>query len=160
MPRLQQGPMDKSALCIDQFAANGTLATGSMDRTISLWDTREGLSMSRSSAISLLISSATSLISLTLPSSSSIPSLRCHSTSPFTLANATHSGSVQIWDVRSPKHPLFSVSKTPTAGQEGRKVTKGMKVLGERLLAVDWDGEVIVAGGEDGEVGIWRGKGE
>ena len=36
--------MDKSAMCIDQFAANSTLATGSMDRTISLWDTREGWS--------------------------------------------------------------------------------------------------------------------
>ena len=41
-----------------------------------------------------------------------------------------------------------------------RKVTKNGKVLGERLLAIDWDGEVIVAGGEDGEVGIWTGRGE
>lgn len=31
-------------LCIDQFSANGTLATGGMDRTICLWDTREGTS--------------------------------------------------------------------------------------------------------------------
>jgi ribosome biogenesis protein YTM1 len=38
----QQGPSDKSALCIDQWSVNGTLATGSMDRTVCLWDTREG----------------------------------------------------------------------------------------------------------------------
>jgi ribosome biogenesis protein YTM1 len=38
----QQGPMDKAMLCIDQFSGSGTLATGSMDRTISLWDTRGG----------------------------------------------------------------------------------------------------------------------
>ena len=34
--------MDRSMLCIDQFAATGTLATGAMDRTVCLWDTREG----------------------------------------------------------------------------------------------------------------------
>jgi ribosome biogenesis protein YTM1 len=33
-------------------------------------------------------------------------------------------------------------------------------VFGERLLAMDWDGETIVAGGEDGEVGIWKARGE
>lgn len=36
-----------------------------------------------------------------------------------------------------------------------RKVMKNGKVLGERLLVVDWNGEVLVVGGEDGEVGIW-----
>ncbi|RSH90780.1 ribosome bioproteinsis protein ytm1 [Saitozyma podzolica] len=142
---VRQGPMDKAMLCIDQFSGNGQLATGSMDRTISLWDTRE----------------ATSLISLSIPTTSPVPSLRCHPTSSFTLAAATYSGTVQIWDVRSPKTALFSVSKAASATAEAtRKVTKNGKVLGERLLAVDWDGEVLVAGGEDGEVGIWRARGE
>ncbi|WVQ97892.1 ribosome biogenesis protein YTM1 [Kwoniella sp. CBS 9459] len=140
---LRQGPMDKSGLCIDQFRANGTLATGNMDRTICLWDTRQ----------------ATSLISLTLPTSSPVPSLKCHPTSSFTLASATYSGVVQIWDVRSPKHALFSISNTTKSSGEKRKVTKNGKVLGERLLALDWDGETLVAGGEDGEVGIWRATG-
>jgi ribosome biogenesis protein YTM1 len=27
-------------------------------------------------------------------------------------------------------------------------------------LAGDWDGEMVVAGGEDGEVGIWNARGE
>ncbi|WWD18794.1 ribosome biogenesis protein YTM1 [Kwoniella shandongensis] len=142
---LRQGPADKAALCVDQFQANGTLATGNMDRTICLWDTRQ----------------ATSLISLTLPTSSPIPSITCHPTSSYTLASASYSGVVQIWDIRSPKNALFSVSKAQSkAAEETRKVTKNGKVLGERLLAMDWDGEVLVAGGEDGEVGIWRARGE
>lgn len=42
---LRQGPFDKSALCVDQWKMNGTLATGNMDRTICLWDTRQGQSL-------------------------------------------------------------------------------------------------------------------
>jgi ribosome biogenesis protein YTM1 len=42
---LQQGPSDKAALCIDQMAQSGTLATGHMDRTVCMWDTREGMTM-------------------------------------------------------------------------------------------------------------------
>ncbi|KAK4684088.1 ribosome biogenesis protein, partial [Tremellales sp. Uapishka_1] len=138
---VRQGPMDKSILCIDQFSSSAVLATGSMDRTISLWDTRD----------------ATSLISQTLATGSPIGSLKCHPTSAFTLASTTYSGLVQIWDIRSPKNPLFSVSK---ANDIREKVTKNGKVLGERLLAGDWDGELLVAGGEDGDVGVWRGRGE
>lgn len=145
----QQGPMDKSALCIDQFASSARLATGSMDRTISLWDTRQ----------------PTQVISQSLATSSPVPSLKCHPTSDFTLASATYSGIVQIWDVRSPKNPLFSVSKATSAAAAAakgteRKVSKNGKVFGERLLALDWDGETVIAGGEDGEVGIWKARGE
>jgi hypothetical protein len=41
---LQQGPADRAGLCIDQLAntGKGTLITGGMDRTVCLWDTREG----------------------------------------------------------------------------------------------------------------------
>ncbi|KAL7423568.1 ribosome biogenesis protein ytm1 [Cryptotrichosporon argae] len=138
---IRQGPADKALLCVDQFAGNGTLATGGMDRTVCLWDTRE----------------ATSLISLVLPTASPVPSLTCHPTSPFTFAAATYAGAVQIWDVRSPKHALFTMARKTKVERE---TTNNGKVLGERLLAVDWDGEVVVAGGEDGEVGLWRARGE
>lgn len=135
----QQGPSDKALLCVSQFAPSGQLAAGSMDRTITLWDTRQ----------------AASVIAQTLNVGSPVPAIACHPTSSFTLASATYGGTVQIWDVRSPKHALFSVRH-----EAGRKETKNGKSLGERLLAVDWDGEVLVAGGEDGEVGLWRARGE
>lgn len=140
--RCQQGPSDKALLCLDQFAQTATLAAGSMDRTVTLWDTRQ----------------ATSLIAATFNLASPVPSVTCHPTSPFTFAAATYAGNVQIWDVRSPKHALFSVKRTPKEGE--RTETKNGKSLGERLLAVAWDGEVLAAGGEDGEVGTWRARGE
>ncbi|WWC87073.1 uncharacterized protein L201_001959 [Kwoniella dendrophila CBS 6074] len=146
---IRQGPFDKSALCIDQWESNGTLATGNMDRTICLWDTRQ----------------ATSLISLTLPTNSPIPSLKTHPTSSFTLASATYSGLIQIWDIRSPKHSLFQISSSTSSSastmkeSERRKVTKNGKVLGERLLSLDWNGDLLVAGGEDGEVNIYNATG-
>ena len=104
-----------------------------------------------------VIISATSLTSLIIPTSSPVPSLTCHPTSNFTLCAATYSGAIQIWDIRSPKNALFSVRKQPKA--DARKSNDRGKVFGERLLACDWDGEVVVAGGEDGEVGIWRARG-
>jgi ribosome biogenesis protein YTM1 len=155
--------MDKSMLCVDQWQPNGTLATGSMDRTISLFDTREGtLPFFSPPLFSQLTCSATSLISLTLSTKSPVPSLKCHPTNSFTLANVTYAGNVQIWDVRSPKNALFDVRKAGgnAGGEKKRDVTERGKMLGERLLGMDWDGEVLVAGGEDGEVGIWRARGE
>jgi len=115
-----------------------------MDRTVTLWDTR----------------AATSVIAQTLNVGSPVPSIACHPESNFTLATATYGGAVQIWDVRSPKNALFAVSRKQKEGQQQRTQTKNGKALGERLLAVDWDGEVLVAGGEDGEVGIWNARGQ
>lgn len=91
---------------------------------------------------------AQSLISLTLSTSSPVPSLRAHPTSQFTLATGTYSGNLQIWDIRSPKQALFSVRRQQKEGK------------GERVLGIDWNGEIMVAGGEDGEVSVWSARGE
>lgn len=91
---------------------------------------------------------AQSLISLTLSTSSPVPSLRAHPTSQFTLATGTYSGNLQIWDIRSPKQALFSVRRQQKQGK------------GERVLGIDWNGEIMVAGGEDGEVSVWSARGE
>jgi len=130
---VKQGPSDRAGLCIDQLAntGKGTLITGGMDRTVCLWDTRE----------------ASSIISLILPTPSPVPSVAAHPTSPHLFSAATYSGLLQIWDVRSPKSPLFSVNRSHKEGKE-------------RVLSVDWDGEILVAGGEDGEVGVWLARGQ
>lgn len=95
-----------------------------------------------------------------LQTPSPIPSIRTHPTSQFTLASASYSGTIQIWDIRSPKNALFSVSKATSSSGNKQQVTKNGNVLGDRLLAVDWDGQILVGGGEDGEVGVWRARGE
>ena len=98
---------------------------------------------------------AASVVSLTLSTPAATPSVTAHPTSHFTLATASYSGHLQIWDVRSPKQALFSVKKNP---RKDNKIVGGG--TGERLLSVDWDGEVMIAGGEDGEVGVWSARGE
>lgn len=140
----QQGPSDRSILSLST-STSGPVACGTMDRTISIYDPRP--------------SSSTSIV-LSLPTQSPVPAVKCHPTSEFTMMGVTYSGLVQIWDVRSPKSGLFSVQKQPKPSGDERKVTKNGKVLGERLLAADWDGQRVVAGGEDGEVGIWNARGE
>jgi ribosome biogenesis protein len=154
---LKQGPQDRAGLCIDQLSGSGTLITGNMDRTICLWDTREGESdlvsvlyrciwVAKIEFLFILI--ATSIISLILPTPAPVPSIAAHPTSSYLLSSATYSGVLQIWDVRSPKQALFSVNRVPKEGK------------GERVLCVDWDGERMVAGGEDGEVGLWTARGQ
>lgn len=43
MESTRQGPGDKAGLCLDQMSGgSGRLVSGSMDRTVCFWDTREG----------------------------------------------------------------------------------------------------------------------
>ena len=142
----KQGPSDRSILSLST-TPTGLVATGTMDRTISIYDPRPTSSQS---------------ITHVLNTGSPVAAIKSHPTSEFTMMGVTYSGLVQIWDIRSPKSALFSVQKPGNAGGgEGRRtVTKNGKVLGERLLAGDWDGEKVVAGGEDGQVGIWNARGE
>jgi ribosome biogenesis protein YTM1 len=109
------------------------------------------------SDISLWDPLSETIVAKSLLTKSPVSSIACHPTSQFTLAAATYSGVVQIWDVRSTKKPLFEVRRNRNEQEgQGERLTKSGKLRGERLMAVDWDGEVLVAGGEDGEVGVWR----
>lgn len=133
---LKQGPLDRAALCIDQFnGQSGSLVTGNMDRTICFFDTRE----------------STNLISLIINTPSPVPSISVHPTSQYSLASATYAGAIQIWDIRSPKQALFTVQKQAESAKDTH--------IG-RLLGLDWDGEILAAGGEDGEVGVWTARGQ
>ncbi|BGP15196.1 hypothetical protein JCM10213_000854 [Rhodosporidiobolus nylandii] len=130
---------DKVLLSLSQLAAPNLLATGSTDRLICLWDLR---------------TDATQNISLTLPGHSApVSAVAAHPTSSLLLASGSYDGTVRIWDARSAKQALFTLPLPPKEGEEDRKEP-------ERILAVDWDGERLVAGGEGSRVVTWRVSGQ
>lgn len=107
------------------------LITGSTDRLISFFDFRE----------------STQIISLSLPGHQGpVSSVVAHPTSPLLLASGSYDGTVKIWDARSPKQALFSMDMPRDEGSSGGQ---------EKVLAVDWDGERLVAAGEGKKVVSW-----
>ena len=121
---------DKVLLSLTQMASRNLLATGSTDRTVSFWDLRE-----ESQLISLTMKGHTGPVS----------AVASHPTSPLLLASGSYDSTVRVWDARSPNQALFVL---PMPKEEGAK--------GDKVLAVDWDGERIVAGGEGAKVVVWR----
>ena len=147
---------------MDQMAGSSSiLVTSHADRTVCLWDARDGqftltspghssrsCSPPRRSFIFVL--SENSIISLTLPSAhaSHIPFVRAHPTSQHLIATGGHDGELKIFDVRSPKQALLGVKR-----DEKREI-KGE----DKLLCGDWDGEIIGVGGEGCVLEVYRGK--
>ncbi|KAL7410122.1 WD40-repeat-containing domain protein [Mrakia frigida] len=132
---IKQAPSDKVCLDMDQMAGSSSmLVTSHADRTVCLWDARD----------------ESAIISLTLPSAhaSHIPFVRAHPTSQHLIATAGHDGELKIWDVRSPKQALLGVKR-----DENREI-KGE----DKLLAGDWDGEILAVGGEGCILEVYRGK--
>jgi ribosome biogenesis protein YTM1 len=64
---------------------------------------------------------------------------------------------VKLFDTRSPRRALFSLSRPQGAATAGASIG-GSK---EKLLASAWDceGQVVLAGGEDCKVNVFRGEG-
>lgn len=111
------------------------LATGSTDRLISYWDLRE----------------ATANISLTLAGhTGQVSALAPHPTSPLLIASGSYDSTVRIWDARSTKSALFVIPLPPKEGEEFSGPGR------EKILALDWDGEKLVAGGEGARVVVWK----
>lgn len=125
---------DKVILDLTQMASANLLATGSTDRLVAFWDLRE-----QTQAISLLLAGHTAPVS----------SVCAHPTAPLLLASGSYDSTVRIWDARSPKQALFTVPLPPKDGAEPGAAQ-------EKILAVDWDGERLVAGGEGARVVSWR----
>lgn len=126
---------DKTLLSLVQLASPNLLATGSTDRLISLWDLRES-----TQNISLSLSGHLSQVSC----------LAAHPTSPVLLASGSYDSTVRIWDARSTKQALFVINLPPKEGEEAEGNGR------EKILAIDWDGERLVAGGEGARVVVWR----
>ncbi|SCZ91312.1 BZ3500_MvSof-1268-A1-R1_Chr1-2g01326 [Microbotryum saponariae] len=108
------------------------LITGSTDRSIGVWDTREDAS----SHISISLTGHTGPVS----------SVVGHPKESLLIASGSYDSTVKIWDVRSPKQALFSLDMPREEGDETKN----------RVLALDWDGERLVAAGEGAKVAMWR----
>ena len=122
------------------MASPNLLCTGSSDRLISFWDLRD----------------STTNISLTMPGHTGpVSSVSAHPTSALLLASGSYDGTVRIWDARSPKQALFVLPLPPKEGgaEAGKKGE-------EKILAVDWDGERLAAGGEGARVVQWKVSGK
>ncbi|KAJ3203379.1 WD repeat-containing protein 12, partial [Dinochytrium kinnereticum] len=61
----------------------------------------------------------------------------------FKVASSSYDGSVKVWDIRSTT-PLHSIKGKRAAGR------KTSSANGNKLLALEWDGESIYFGGEAG----------
>lgn len=127
------------------------LVTGHMDRSLVLWD----LSMAPGTPGSTLV----------LPNTHTGPvyDVSTHPTDVNLFASCGGDGVVKVWDARSHRRALFSLSRPAQAEA---------KFAGGKLLACDWDrgsgadgqaaslaGQVVLAGGEDCAVNVFRGQG-
>ncbi|GAA5894528.1 hypothetical protein JCM8208_006265 [Rhodotorula glutinis] len=130
---------DKVLLAMAQLTAPNLLATGSTDRLICLWDLR---------------TDATQNISLTLSGHSApVSAVAAHPTSSLLFASGSYDSTVRIWDARSPKQALFTLPVPKKEGADDKKEP-------EKVLAIDWDGERLVAGGEGSRTIVWRVSGQ
>lgn len=91
----------------------------------------------------------TSAISLTLTGhASQVSSVSAHPTLGYQALSGSHDGTLKIWDARSPKSALFTITR-PREAREGEH-ERVAKLRGpDKVLATAWDGQTIVSGGED-----------
>lgn len=129
---------DKVLLALTQLSSRNLLATGSTDRLVSFFDLRES-----SQNISLSMAGHTGPVS----------AVAAHPASPLLVASGSYDATVRIWDARSVKQALFVLPLPPKEVGEG---SDPAKVGQEKILAVDWDGERLVAGGEGARVVQWK----
>ncbi|CBQ73134.1 related to YTM1-microtubule-interacting protein [Sporisorium reilianum SRZ2] len=116
--------------------SHATLVTGTMDRTIHMFDTR---------------SSGTLGVSVANAHRGPVDALAAHPLDGHLFASASGlESAVKVWDSRSSKKALFTLE---TAGAGAGKGEKG-------VLAVDWarDGQELVAGGKDKRITVFRGS--
>ncbi|PVU95389.1 hypothetical protein BB561_001846 [Smittium simulii] len=126
---------DTSVLDTQYSSLSGLIVSGHTDKTIRIWDPRVEDS---------------SVVSTSLKGHSSwVKSLKWSSTNPFMLASASYDSSVKIWDIRSNSY-IFSI-KCVSSKNNGKK-PKGQLV--DKLLALDWKSNTIIAGGESGDLFI------
>ena len=124
-------------LALDE-TASGSVVTGHMDRSASIWDMRTDA-----------VHVATHVVGA---HTGPVSAVRAHPTAGHLFATASHDATVKMWDARSHKRALFSLTRPAAAAAAA---------AGDKVLALDWtpDGQTIVAGGEDRRITVHKGEG-
>ena len=105
----------------------------------------------------------TNAISLTLRGhTSQVSSVKAHPTSPLLVVSASFDSTLRIWDARSPKQALFVIQREASSASKevtDEKERHLLRLKGpEKALCVDWDGELVVSGGEEKTLQLHRAK--
>ncbi|WFD01763.1 ribosome biogenesis protein ytm1 [Malassezia obtusa] len=134
---------DKVHLCLDVVHGEGARAqvvTGHMDHSVGLYDFRDA---TKHTALAVAHAHA-----------APVSAVRTHPRSAHLLATGAYDGRLKVWDVRSPKQALFTLSQP-------RDASRGTDQERAKVLAVDWahDGQSLVAGGEDCRISRYQGSG-
>ncbi|KAJ1976589.1 ribosome biogenesis protein ytm1 [Dimargaris verticillata] len=130
-------PGDRMILDMAYSPMSPLIATGNADRLIRLWDPR---------------SSENALVRQTLSSHRAwTSSVSWSLTSSHLLASGSYDGTVRLWDIRNPTQATytFKPAATSTSDAEGA-IPPTSKGLDPKVLSVDWQGDLLASGGEDG----------
>ncbi|WFD30056.1 ribosome biogenesis protein ytm1 [Malassezia sp. CBS 17886] len=133
-----QKSSDKVPLCLDALRAASSgpqLVTGHMDHSLALYDFRDTVS---------------SALAIAHAHAAPVGAVCASATTNHQFVSGAYDGRLKMWDVRSPKQPLFALaqpSATTGDGDVGRT----------KILALAWtrDGS-IVAGGEDCRLSVYE----
>ncbi|WFC97568.1 ribosome biogenesis protein ytm1 [Malassezia yamatoensis] len=133
---------DKVHLCLDVMRGQATHAqaiTGHMDHSLGLYDFRD---TTRHTALAIAHAHG-----------APISAIRSHPDSSNLFASGAYDSRIRVWDVRSPKQALFTLSQPRDVSGDSQKENA-------KILALDWtmDGNSIVAGGEDCRISVYQGS--
>lgn len=136
---------------LDQLAGGSEVfVTGSTDRTVCFWDFRQGqyIHLRHRSLFSQQYAE-NSAISLALTGhASQVSSVSAHPTLGYQALSGSHDGTLKIWDARSPKSALFTITRPLQPREEEH--ARVAKLRGpDKVLTTAWDGSLVVSGGED-----------
>ncbi|KAK0549745.1 ribosome biogenesis protein ytm1 [Tilletia horrida] len=138
---------DKVLLTMDQLhgasSSSAILISGHMDRSAAIWDMRSDV--------------ATPTLALPGAHTAPISALRTHPKNNNLFATGSHDGTLKLWDTRSPRTALFSLTR-PGGPSKGSSKTSSSK---SKILAMDWDasGKMLFSGGDDCKLSVHRGEG-
>ncbi|KAJ1973385.1 ribosome biogenesis protein ytm1 [Dimargaris xerosporica] len=130
-------PGDRMILDMAYSPLSSLIATGNADRLIRLWDPR---------------SSENALVRQTLSSHRAwTSSVAWSPTSAHLLASGSYDGTVRLWDIRNPTQATYTFTPATSSTDDGEDAAPPPgERLDPKVLSVDWQGDLLVSGGEDG----------